>query len=320
MAIKRGIRRDLSILLSGALLAACLLSCAGTPAVSEQPIVFKVKPIDKAAFAAIMERNKKPTPPIASWHVTEPFSEVDLQCANSAMEEWYIISIEKGRIVASKRQLPLEPLWHGHSLPFLIKPDSDERDLNGHRYVHRVDNGYLIGFNQGEFGGAIWWFSGDGRERKKIIREKSKGFVEAKKGVFGIYGLAHMTTSRGGILKLEVDSSGEWSARKVAEFDKAPQAFLSENSGSILIVTTNSLVRYFTNGNQEALHRASHWSWIAPTSIVVDSVGVIYIGMRYFVARLTPSGKGYKEEWLVPELCERFEPAPLGRCKCVDPR
>jgi hypothetical protein len=37
-----------------------------------------------------------------------------------------------------------------------------------------------------------------------------------------------------------------------------------------------------------------------PSAVVVDEAGVIYVGMRGLVAKWTPSGTSYLEEWLFP--------------------
>jgi hypothetical protein len=264
-------------------------------------------------------------PAMAKWHVISPFPDgsVKKTCANYTLDAW-VVSMEKDQIVLSKRYLNMS---QPHDLPFQIEPGSAEHGLFGERCAHQVDNGYLVGFNAGEFGGAIWWFSKDGKNRSLLMRENIKGFVQTKNSVLGIFGLAHMTISRGGILKLEKDSLGKWSAKMMAELGAAPQAFIEEKNGSILIVTTNSLVRFYPDKKyperrQEILHKAkSSWGILYPTSIVVDSAGVVYIGMRYAIARLTPEKEGYKEEWLVPKLCARMEivRGTIG-CRCINPK
>ena len=37
-----------------------------------------------------------------------------------------------------------------------------------HRPSARVDDGWLVGFNKGEFGAALYWFSADGKQNYKI--------------------------------------------------------------------------------------------------------------------------------------------------------
>ena len=41
-------------------------------------------------------------------------------------------------------------------------------DRFGDRHVLGVADGWLVGFNAGEFGGGLWWFSFDGKRSKRI--------------------------------------------------------------------------------------------------------------------------------------------------------
>jgi hypothetical protein len=52
-----------------------------------------------------------------------------------------------------------------------------------------------------------------------------------------------------------------------------------------------------------------------PNSVAVTPDGVIYIGMRLFVVRLTPHAEEYLEQWMVPDSCTRFQIQGLD-CVC----
>jgi len=45
------------------------------------------------------------------------------------------------------------------------------------RHVIRVRDGKLVGEDQGEWGGSLWWISKDGRRRKWLSDENVHGFV-----------------------------------------------------------------------------------------------------------------------------------------------
>jgi hypothetical protein len=52
-------------------------------------------------------------------------------------------------------------------LPFKIIPLSNNSELDqfsGTRKVLKVADGYLVGYNRGEFGGSLFWFSADGKK------------------------------------------------------------------------------------------------------------------------------------------------------------
>ena len=57
----------------------------------------------------------------------------------------------------------------------------------------RVGDGWFVGFNQGEFGAALYWFSLDGQRNYKISDHQVLQFVRVWDGICAIEGLAHMT-------------------------------------------------------------------------------------------------------------------------------
>lgn len=77
--------------------------------------------------------------------------------ANYSDYEW-VVSKSRNRVIIKKRvsNLPEQPTLtfdierpKGAYAPYLI----------GLRYIARVNDGWLVGFNAGEWGGALWWFS-----------------------------------------------------------------------------------------------------------------------------------------------------------------
>jgi hypothetical protein len=55
-----------------------------------------------------------------------------------------------------------------------------------------VDGGWLVGFNQGEFGAALYWFSVDGEHSYQISEHQVVAFVTLSDGIYAIEGLAHL--------------------------------------------------------------------------------------------------------------------------------
>ena len=56
----------------------------------------------------------------------------------------------------------------------------------------RVDDGWLIGFNHGEFGAALYWFSLDGNRNYKISDHQVVDFISTPDGFLAVEGLAHL--------------------------------------------------------------------------------------------------------------------------------
>ena len=209
-----------------------------------------------------------------------------------------------GREGVEISRLPNYPIQD--PLPFDIQPQKAEADLAGHRHVKRVSDGWLVGFDAGEFGGALWWFSADGGSRKKLADDNVVGFADSASGVLALVGLAHMGTDYGKVLLVRESQGGERRVEVVADMGAAPAAYAMESDGSLLVATYEKLIRARTTGGVEQLHAPVN-GFIIPNSMTLSDGGVLHIGMRHFVLRLSPADGGYREEWFVPEDCPEFE-------------
>ena len=70
-------------------------------------------------------------------------------------------------------------------MPFKVPQGTAEDGLAGEWFSVEVSDGWLIGFNAGEFGAGLWWFSPDGKKRYKISNDQVIGFFETKEGTPG---------------------------------------------------------------------------------------------------------------------------------------
>lgn len=255
------------------------------------------------------------TLPVPKGWVPYPAPEADssaLHCANYSQREWKVSLKNEG--------VEISPFSEGieESLPFKIQPKNAIAGLAGDRRVKRVSDGWLVGFNSGEFGGALWWFSGDGLKRKKLADENVVGFADSALGVLALVGLAHMGIDRGKVLRVGEGNEGERQVNVLADLKEAPCAFAIESPNSILVLTTNKLVRVSTTGKIEGLLSTKYGS-LYPNSIALSRTGTIHVGMRHFVTRLTPMNGSYKEEWFVPVDCQRFRVREYD-CLCLRQR
>ena len=75
----------------------------------------------------------------------------------------------------------------------------------------------------------------------------------------------------------------------------APQAFTETSDGSILVATTRGISRISSSGSTEdLLHR--YLGMLYPNSIAAAPDDAIYVGMRFFVVRLTPHAGEYIDQ------------------------
>ncbi|MBU2574776.1 MAG: hypothetical protein KKH28_11935 [Elusimicrobia bacterium] len=260
--------------------------------------------------AASKNRRLKPLPAPPGW-VLYPAPEADsasLRCAGFSGSAWSV-SLVGGNVKINPRSgAPVD-----EPLPFEIRPKDTAAGLGGDRRVKRVKNGWLIGFDAGEFGGALWWFSANGGKRKKLIKENVLGLVESSAGVLVLVGIAHFRTDKGEVLRARKNRKGDWQVTRLADLGGEPKAFAKESPDSLLVLTNHGLLRVLASGKVERLF-TTRYGGLYPNSMTLSKTGVIHFGMRHFVTRLTPADNAYKEEWFVPADCRRFE---LRERECV---
>jgi hypothetical protein len=189
----------------------------------------------------------------------------------------------------------------GPDLPPRVKL---QRGMVGVRSSLRVNNGWLLGFDGGEFGGGLWLAASDGKTQQ-LSEENVHGFIETSRGVLIFVGLDHMGTDSGKVLIVPYAVTSKTDLRTLVDLDGAPGAFTKLSADTALVVTTHGISQITSTGASEKLLSRS-FGMLYPNSIVSSPDGTIYAGMRLFVVRLVLRSGKYREEWLVPEGCEKF--------------
>lgn len=194
---------------------------------------------------------------------------------------------------------------------------SYELELGGTRVALPVSDGWIVGFDAGEWGGGLYWFSRSGRRHHQITTERPLGPVDPDNvldlfpcsgGVLAVQGLAHMGLDLGKVEKVTRGKNGKWRADLLTLLPGAPQTSMADGEKRWIIVTTERVVQVQENGSLRTLAQCPGMAGLYPNSIVQASDGVLYIGMRHFVARLIPEGQGYRMEFLVPETLPLSDP------------
>jgi hypothetical protein len=205
-----------------------------------------------------------------------------------------------------------------HSRGWKVSLDSEKVVISEGLYhggISRIEygKGNLEGLDDGEFGGGLWWF--DGASKVKISDENVRGFVHTQFGTLAFVGLDHLGLHSGKVLVIGGGDIGPPSTTVLADLGESPHAFALAPDGSVVVVTSEKIHRIKSPGVIETIRNAKY-GLLYPTSVAVLRSGVIYVGMRHFVTRLTPKGSSYEEDWLVPSDCLRF--ADEGyRCVCL---
>lgn len=188
-----------------------------------------------------------------------------------------------------------------HEKPPFTPQAEDFQDIYPYASLKVVD-GWLIGFNQGEFGRALYWFDGSGQSRYKISDHQVVAFFSSSDGIVAIEGLAHLSYSYGSIIRLA--KRQQWQAEKLTLLPEAPKAGVQLQDGRLLLVLSDSLAEYFLKGDRERLEfleKDGGWIGLYPNSVVLtDDETRAYIGMRQYVAEY--DFKRRMLRFLVPDL------------------
>ena len=260
-----------------AMLVGCKHDPSGTPAVANVsgPAVAPTIPAGWVAIAVDEER---------------------LHCANYAHDEW-LVAIEHGAVTLTESKQD-EPDT-GPALPFTAKPP--QQVTPGRRHVLAVSDGFLVGFDAGEWGGALYWYSKDGSKSTKLGDENVHGLVKvAPDLVASIEGLSHGISSDGNVRWIEHQAS--WRANGLTVLDAAPSTFAATPE-AIYIVTSESLARVDPKDRKATTIQPIRSARLYPDSMAIEPDGTLWIGMRQFVVRLTPDGNRFAETWLVRAAC-----------------
>lgn len=192
--------------------------------------------------------------------------------------EWRVFA-EHGQICA---QLASEPRPDRRDRP-KFTPETDRFVTDKDTATMSVNDGWLVGFNQGEFGGALFWFSGDGKQNYKISDHHVVDIFSGLNSVYAIEGLDHMGLSNGSIIRIARAESGQrWRASTVVGLPSAPCTISTRGDGTMFVTSPNSIVA-ISRDWKVTTSLQDPW-WYRPTSSVLSpDEQKLYIGMEYFV-------------------------------------
>lgn len=252
------------------------------------------------AFAAAVHADDLQYPrEISRWHEAAPPPESDREGseawffgANYSDHHWHVF--EKQGAVHGEL---------GDTLPVRgPRPDfaPEAGGFTGGAAFARVDDGWLVGFNNGEFGAALYWFSPDGRQSRKISGHQVVEFFSLPDGIHAIEGLAHLGMSEGSVIRVQRSGTGSrWRATTVKKLPFAPSTVSVRRDGSILITLSDSLVSLGRDGELVTLHSQPLWSGLYPgSSVLTADESRLYIGMRQYVVEFDLGTRAVR--YLVP--------------------
>lgn len=242
---------------------------------------------------------KEPDAP-EGW-IQAPSSRVDpalWECAGYGGS--WIVSLQEGAVRIKKLS---DEKTETVSLPQFLKLS---KEMVGSRSLLRAADGWLVGFDAGEFGGGLWWFNNEGDVHRKLLSENVHSILQTTNGVFVLVGLAHLSLDNGKIYQF-TETADEVKVTMLADLGGSPEASTVDPEGRIVIATPKSVLAFDYSGNVQELYTSGE-DLTYPTSVVVDEHRNIYVAMRFFVLRLVRSSStAYRPQWLMSRKCQSFK-------------
>ena len=211
---------------------------------------------------------KSPIRPRMVWSYAASYSDIT----------WRVF-IKKGRAMASDDP---KPQSKASAQPKFVAKAA--KFVGGSAFA-AVADGWLVGFNEGEFGAALYWFSRDGKRNYKISDDQVVAFVSLTDGIYAVQGLAHMSLSEGSIVRISRPSANtNWTSTTVVELPAAPYTVSLLRDKTMLITLSSSLVSVGPDHKVRTLLADAPWRGLYPNSSVLSpDEKELYIGMRQFV-------------------------------------
>ncbi len=166
--------------------------------------------------------------------------------------------------------------------------DAHAGKFRGASSFWRVDDGWLVGFNHGEWGGALYWFSSDGKRNYKISDHQIVRFFRVADKLHAIEGLAHLSLDEGSVIRISrAAPRRRWRAETFAKLSSAPSAVSVRADDTMLVTLSTALVSIDRRGTIETLLADQPWAGLYPNSSVISPDGQkLYIGMRQYVGEI----------------------------------
>jgi hypothetical protein len=174
----------------------------------------------------------------------------------------------------------------------------------------KVEDGWISGFNFGEFGGGVYWISKDGRKIKQLIHENLVFIYTIDDEIWVFTGLLHLGLDFGHVLKL---SRRGKSGKVLANIGLAGYPLLATrwiHEESLVVVTANGVRRIWDDDELEIVSFEPALYELHPTSIAVQPTRPndpnlrrdIYIGTADYVIRI-PFWESGLVQWWSPKKC-----------------
>jgi hypothetical protein len=192
--------------------------------------------------------------------------------------------------------------------------------MRGVAITAKTSDGWLIGFDAGEFGGGLWWFSKNGSTTRPISEENIHALVPRGDLVLVLTGLDHLGSNVGAIYAYRHDNDpSSTSLSLLADLGSSPGAASLTEGGDLVIATQGKVLMLKRNDKLETLYAFPAMGALYPNSIVENKEGLLFVGMRFYVLQLLPDASHkYSVKWFTTTACTKAHVKNYG-CVCSAP-
>lgn len=229
--------------------------------------------------------------PIANWKsYPVPKDKDTLYNYNSDPNDWYVFQ-DSNTIYVKK----LRDHYDTQKKPFHISPEiGEERIFQARRYaIINVDDGFLIAYHRGEYGGLLYWVSKDNESKYKVGTSLIDQFIIRNRKIYAIED-GHL---KGRIVEIKKKKK-KWLLKKYLNLPSEPDAIQLDSKNNFILATSTSLLSIGLNREIDTLIANGIWeSYLYPSSMAIQN-DVVFIGMRKGVFKYDLVTK--EETWLLP--------------------
>ena len=223
-------------------------------------------------------------PDIGTWKsYPYPLSHNAIKRVNESPDKWDVFVEDS--IVKARRGLGLGMNTLADTVFFAIESYKDT--LEGYSddyFIFKVPDGYLIGFDKGRLGGALWWFSNDGNESYIIEHQRNVAIIGFEGEIYAFTG--GFGKERSHIAQLRLNAKGRWHVWRTLKLPNPPVAY--KIVGDKLYLATDDHLLLFTQqqGIKMLVRSPFVWGALFPSTLVVHGNDV-YMGMNGGIIKIT---------------------------------
>ena len=200
----------------------------------------------------------------------------------SNQNKWYnTISINDSIFVYNSLDLDID--FYGDSLVFDLHSieyhHEDHVRLLGQHHYKKLDKGWLIGTNKGEWGGSLFWVEENQKDYKYIANANVNKIFNWEGKTVVLEGVSHINISEGYLIEVHTDLTLD----TLVVFPESPYNAVVGGDNVLYVVTDFILYKVDKTGIYTQLYDFSDWPQL--NSDLTYSNNQLYLGMLNGVAR-----------------------------------